>query len=90
MAVLLAALGIWFSRRGSTIVGRAAMSRFKLDEGAAHALETLSFYALLVAFTLLALRAVHFPLTAFTVLGGALAIGIDFGSQNVMTTSSAA
>jgi small-conductance mechanosensitive channel len=27
---------------------------------------------------------VHFPLTAFTVLGGALAIGIGFGSQNVM------
>ena len=71
VAVLLAALGIWFSRRGSTIVGRAAMSRFRLDEGAAHALETLSFYALLVAFTLLALRAVHFPRTAFTVLGGA-------------------
>jgi small-conductance mechanosensitive channel len=37
-----------------------------------------------VAFTLLALRAIHFPLTAFTVLGGALAIGVGFGSQNVM------
>lgn len=37
-----------------------------------------------MGFTLLALRAIHFPLTAFTVLGGALAIGIGFGSQNVM------
>ena len=45
---------------------------------------TLGFYALLVSFTLLALRAIHFPLTAFTVLGGALAIGVGFGSQNVM------
>jgi small-conductance mechanosensitive channel len=39
---------------------------------------------MLAGFTLLALRAVHFPLTAFTFLGGALAIGIGFGSQNVM------
>lgn len=84
LALLLASVGLWASRRGSGLIGRIAMSRLKLDTGAAHALETLSFYVLLVSFTLLALRAVHFPLTAFTVLGGALAIGIGFGSQNVM------
>jgi small-conductance mechanosensitive channel len=84
LALLLAGAGLWAARHGSAFVGRVATERFKLDEGAAHALQTLSFYALLVSFTLLALRAVHFPLTAFTVLGGALAIGIGFGSQNVM------
>lgn len=65
-------------------MARWAGARLKLDAGAAHAVQTLSFYTLLVSFTLLALRAVHFPLTAFTVLGGAVAIGIGFGSQNVM------
>ncbi len=84
LALLLAGIGMWVSRRGSILVGQSAMRRFKLDEGAAHALQSLSFYALLAGFMLLALRAVHFPLTAFTVLGGALAIGIGFGSQNVM------
>jgi small-conductance mechanosensitive channel len=84
LALLLASVGLWGSRRGSAWIGRFATDRFKLDAGAAHALQTLSFYVLLVSFTLLALRAVHFPLTAFTVLGGALAIGIGFGSQNVM------
>ena len=84
LALALAGLGFWISRRGSTLIGRTAMSRFKLDEGAAHALQSLAFYVLLASFTLLALRAVHFPLTAFTVLGGALAIGVGFGSQNVM------
>ena len=33
---------------------------------------------------LIALRTVNFPLTAFTFAGGALAIGIGFGSQNIM------
>ncbi|MDH3214446.1 MAG: mechanosensitive ion channel, partial [Myxococcales bacterium] len=84
LALVFFSVGLWASRRGSGLVGRIAEDRFKLDAGAAHGLQTLSFYALLVGFTLLALRVIHFPLTAFTVLGGALAIGIGFGSQNVM------
>ncbi len=84
LAILLFLLGLWAARHGSSFVAQTMRRRFKLDAGAAHALRTLSFYALLVAFTLLALRAIHFPLTAFTVLGGALAIGVGFGSQNVM------
>jgi potassium efflux system protein len=84
LAVLFFAIGLWAARHGSRIVGRIASERFKLDVGGANALQTLSFYLLLVSFMLLALRAVHFPLTAFTVLGGAMAIGIGFGSQNVM------
>lgn len=84
MGLFLFAIGLWASRLGSAIVGRFAANRLKLDAGAVHAMQTFSFYALLISFTLLALQAVHFPLTAFTFLGGALAIGVGFGSQNVM------
>ena len=84
LALVLFGMGLWAARRGSAVVARVSEERFRFDAGAAHALGTLSFYGLLVGFSLLALRAVHFPLTAFTVLGGALAIGIGFGSQNVM------
>ena len=84
MGVLLFAAGLWASRLGAAAIGGLAARRLKLDAGAAQAMQTFSFYAMLAAFTLLALRAVHFPLTAFAFLGGALAIGIGFGSQNVM------
>lgn len=84
MGLLLFAAGLWASRLGAALVGRVAAQRLKLDVGAVQAMHTLSFYVLLIGFTLLALNAVHFPLTAFTFLGGALAIGIGFGSQNVM------
>lgn len=84
LALLLAGLGFWGSRRASAFVGRFAKRRFRLDSGAAHALETLTFYVLFVSLTVFVLRIVHFPLTVFTVLGGALAIGVGFGSQNVM------
>lgn len=84
IALFLSGIGLWAARRGSALVRRIAMERISLDAGGAQALQTLSFYALLIGFSLLALRAVHFPLTAFTVLGGAMAIGVGFGSQNVM------
>ncbi|CAA0079097.1 Mechanosensitive channel MscK [Halioglobus japonicus] len=84
MGLLLFGAGLWASRAGATLVGHFSATRLKLDAGAVQAMHTLSFYVLLIAFTLLALRAVHFPLTAFTFLGGALAIGVGFGSQNVM------
>ena len=84
LALLLVLIGWWAARRGSAVLARVSKARFKLDSGPAQALQTLSFYTLLVAFTLFALRTIHFPLTAFTVLGGALAIGVGFGSQNVM------
>lgn len=84
MGLLLFAVGLWASRLGATAIGRVAIGRLKLDAGAAHAIQTFSFYAMLATFTMLALRTIHFPLTAFAFLGGALAIGIGFGSQNVM------
>ena len=84
MGLFLFAAGLWASRTGARLVGHFSATRLKLDAGAVQAMHTLSFYILLIGFTLLALRAVHFPLTAFTFLGGALAIGVGFGSQNVM------
>ncbi len=84
IALILVIAGSMLSRRIAKLVGRISVERFKVELGAAAALETMAFYALLASFTLFALRTVNFPLTAFTVLGGALAIGIGFGSQNVM------
>ena len=55
-----------------------------VDEAGAHAIESLSFYVLLIAFGLAALKYANVPLTIFTFLGGAVAIGVGFGSQNIL------
>jgi small-conductance mechanosensitive channel len=52
-----------------------------MSRDATAALRTLVFYVLLAIFVLHALRTIGIPLTAFTILGGALAIGVGFGSQ---------
>ncbi|MGE3277707.1 MAG: mechanosensitive ion channel family protein [Vicinamibacterales bacterium] len=82
-AVLLAA-GYVISRMVSRGVSRGLLRRVHLEPGAANAIESLSFYALFVAFAFTSLNVISFPLTIFTIAGGAVAIGIGFGSQNVM------
>lgn len=76
--------GVWVSRRITRALGRRIMPRLGVDSGAATAIQTLLFYLLVVTFTLFALRLVNVPLTVFTLLGGALAIGVGFGSQNIV------
>ena len=83
-ALIVFALGVWAARRLSALIGRLLRRHAGVESGAVHAFETLAFYILVVLFGLFALRIANVPLTAFTVAGGAIAIGVGFGSQNVV------
>ena len=83
-AFVLLVVGYAAARQSSHLLHRLLTRQFGLEAGAAAAFQGLSFYVLLVVFFLLALQAANVPLTAFTVLGGAVAIGVGFGSQNVV------
>ncbi len=67
-------------RRISKTVDR----RLKLPGSRIHLVEKLSLYALSVIFILMVLQWLQIPLTIFAFLGGALAVGIGFGSQNLI------
>jgi small-conductance mechanosensitive channel len=84
LVLILLLLGFFFSRRISRWMERKLFPRLGLKEGAAAGLQTLVFYVLTIATTLLVLYLVNVPLTLFTVLGGALAIGVGIGSQNIV------
>jgi small-conductance mechanosensitive channel len=83
-AIFLFVLGIVLARVTRRFLGKRVFPRFHLEQGASAAYQKLVFYFLVFMFFLLALRALQVPLTAFTVLGGALAIGVGFGSQNLL------
>jgi potassium efflux system protein len=68
----------------SRILGRIVRHRSGAAEGAVRAIESLAFYGFLALFFLIALRTVNIPLTAFALAGGALAVGVGFGSQAVL------
>ncbi len=83
-ALFLLAFGFWVARILSRLFARRVLSRFGLAEGGIAAIQTLTFYLLVLAFFLWALNLVNIPLTVFTFLGGAVAIGVGFGSQNIV------
>lgn len=84
LAALLIGVGYVVSRLASRAIARVAARRGTPESGAAFAIQSLSFYALFIAFIFTSLNVVSFPLTVFTLAGGTIAIGVGFGSQNVM------
>lgn len=59
-------------------------ARLDIDDSLRHSLSSAVFYTLVIILTLFTLRLLNVPITIFTVLGGALAIGVGFGSQNIV------
>lgn len=84
IAFALFLLGLLVSRRGSAAARKLVRDRFHVDPGAAASIESIVFYVLLVGGSLFALNVAGVPLTVFAFVGGAVAIGIGFGSQNLI------
>jgi small-conductance mechanosensitive channel len=83
-AVLLLLIGYFLSKRLTLQMGKQLKQRFAVDEAAAFAWQQIAHYLLLVLLLLFVLHLVRIPLTFFTVVGGALAIGVGFGSQTIV------
>ncbi len=60
------------------------LSRFDIDVSHRYTIKVFLFYFLISILFLFTLYFVQVPLTVFTVVGGALALGIGFGARNIM------
>ncbi len=81
---ILLLIGYILSRRISRLLGTRVLPRLGMNEGVSAALQTIAFYLMLATVGLFTLEMLHIPVTVFTFLGGAIAIGVGFGSQNVL------
>jgi len=81
--ILYLCVGLLLASILSRVLGRRVLPRFGLNEGASHAVQSIAFYTLAGVFGVLSFQIVHIPLTAFAFLGGAVAIAIGFGSQDI-------
>lgn len=82
--VLLFALGYFLAGRLSRLLVDMAVRRAKLSPQLGAVLHRWVMTTLVVAVLLVVLKLARIPLTAFAFLGGALAIGIGFGTQNII------
>jgi potassium efflux system protein len=76
--------GLIVSRVASAFLANRLLRRFRLSKDASTAVRTLAFYILLAVVVVWTLSILYVPLTAFTIFGGAIAIGVGFGSQAVI------
>lgn len=83
--ILVMGIGHRLARWVSELIGRTVFGRFGMNVGRRAAWQTLSFYALFLLVMLASFNLFHLSLTQFSVVSGALAVGLGFGSQNLLS-----
>ncbi len=84
VALIVLGLGIFLAKYMVSLLKRHLMNSTQLEETTISAIGKVTFYMAIMMVVLLALKIVHIPLEAFAFLGGAMAIGIGFGAQNLI------
>lgn len=82
--ILTLVLGYLVAAVLRVILGEEILPRLKLARGLPNAVATITHYVLLVLIFLLALAAAGVELSKFTILTGAMGVGLGFGLQNVV------
>jgi len=83
-AVLMLVFGFWLARRLSILLVHRISQRLQLSPHLERVIRRWVNAVLLLVVVLLVLKTARIPLTVFAFLGGALAIGVGFGAQNVI------
>ncbi|MCK4839327.1 MAG: mechanosensitive ion channel [Desulfobulbaceae bacterium] len=84
LAFMILIAGIILSGFFTRLIHRQLLVRLKISLSATAITEKLIYYSSLLVVTFIAMRSVNIPMTAFTFLGGAVAIGVGFGAQKLI------
>lgn len=77
-------IGLMFARIARLTLREDVLSRMTLPRGMRETISTTAYYIILLLAFLFAAGAAGFDLTKFTILAGALGVGIGFGLQNTV------
>jgi small-conductance mechanosensitive channel len=83
IALLTAIIGLWLAKLFTGIISNRLVKVSKVSETVAFTIGKIIYYIAAAVVALIAMQVAGIPTTVFTVLGGALAIGVGFGAQNL-------
>ncbi len=83
-ALVILLVGYWLCLYLAKLIGRLAILRFGMSAGVANLMRQWSQAFLIMVLIVISLVSVKIPLTIFAFLGGAFAIGVGFGAQNLL------
>ncbi len=84
VAFLVLIVGMLIVKIAFRFIGSRLLSRTSLKKNTASAIQKIFTYFGYLLVLLFALRMVNIPLAAFAFFGGAIAIGVGFGAQNII------
>jgi potassium efflux system protein len=84
MALIVLVVGILLLKQGVRVFQRRVLPRTTLKPNEAVALTKILYYFGVLIVLLFSMRMINLPITAFAFVGGALAIGVGFGAQNLI------
>ena len=84
IALLVLVIGFVVVRISFRLLGSRLLSKTPLKKSTASAIQKMFTYFAYLLVLLFALRMVNIPLAAFAFLGGAIALGVGFGAQNII------
>ena len=82
--MVLMAIGYFICRTTSRAIEHRILSRLDIDLSLKHTFGTIIFYFFFSMFTLMTLSLLNIPISVFAWIGGAFALGIGLGSQNIV------
>jgi potassium-dependent mechanosensitive channel len=82
--VLILLGGYVFANTIIFILGKIVLPKLPLNRGVPYAVSRITYYVLLLLVCLMALSGAQIELNKFTVLTGALGVGLGFGLQNIV------
>jgi len=84
MALIILGVGYWLSLIVSRVMERLVVKRLKVESNQAGLIRRWVRVLLILGLVIFSMVSVKIPLTIFAFLGGALAIGLGFGTQNLL------
>ena len=76
--------GYYFARGFSRQIEKRILTHLDIEPAIRHTMQTFIFYFLFLLLFLFTLKLLNIPLTVFTIIGGALAVGFGLGSQHIV------
>lgn len=83
VALMTMIIGLWITKRLTRFFAKRLIGTKRVSENIAETLSKIAYYVAAAMVVLIAMQVAGIPTTIFTVLGGALAIGVGFGAQNL-------
>ncbi len=84
ISLLVLIIGIRLAKYLSAIIRKKMLGFFHLDVSASSAIEKFIYYLLIALIVVTALDISNIPLSGLTFIGGAIALGVGLGSQNMV------